>query len=71
MPRYIMDCYVGGLRPADATLRESVEIYAVSRSGAIDEALDRASRLKPIFFELRDPARRWDSVFYNSETGET
>ena len=71
MPLYVMDCYVGGVRPADAVLRESVEIVAPSRAAAIDEAHRRAAGLKPRFFELRDPARRWDTVYYNSETGET
>lgn len=70
MPLYIMDCYVGGLRPSEAVLRESVEIIAPSRTAAIDEAHRRAAGLTPRFFELRDPSRRWEAAYYNSETGE-
>lgn len=70
MPLYIMDCYVGGIRPADATLRESVEVFAPGHTAAVEEAHRLAATSKPRFFELRDPSRRWDAVFYNSETGE-
>ena len=70
MPLYVMDCYSGGLRPADAALRESVEIVAPSRTAAIEEAHLRAARIPHTFFELRDASRKIDNVFYNSETGE-
>jgi len=70
MPLYVMDCYAGGLRPADAVLRESVQIHAPSRSAAIEEAHRRAERIAHSFFELRDANRKLDAVFYNSQTGE-
>jgi hypothetical protein len=71
MPLYVMDCYSGGLHPADAVLRESVEIRAPSRTSAIDEAHLRAARIPHSYFELRDANRKIDNVFYNSQTGET
>jgi hypothetical protein len=70
MPLYVMDCYTGGLRPADAALRESVEILAPSRTAAIEEAHLRAERIPHTYFELRDAHRKIDNVFYNSQTGE-
>jgi hypothetical protein len=70
MPLYVMDCFTGGLRPADAVLRESVEILAPSRMAAIEEAHLRAQRIDHTYFELRDAHRKIDNVFYNSQTGE-
>lgn len=70
MPLYVMDCFTGGLRPADAVLRESVEILAPSRTAAIEEAHLRAERIEHTYFELRDAHRKIDNVFYNSQTGE-
>jgi hypothetical protein len=70
MPLYIMDCYSGGLHPADAVLRESLQINAPSRTSAIEEAHRRAERITHTFFELRDANRKLDNVFYNSQTGE-
>lgn len=71
MPIYVMDCYCGGSRPADAVLRESVEIAAPSRTVAIEEAHRLAERISHTFFELRDMSRRIDNVVYNSGSGET
>ena len=70
MPLYVMDCYSGGMRPADAVLRESVRINAPSQTSAIEEAHLLAARIQHSYFELRDTTRKIDNVFYNSQTGE-
>jgi hypothetical protein len=62
---YLMDCYYCPSRGASPELRESLRIYAPSRSRAIEDALYRARRLHPNYFELRDSSGD-DGAFYNS-----
>jgi hypothetical protein len=62
---YLMDCYYCPSRGASPELRESLKIYAPCRSRAIEDALYRARRLRPSYFELRDSSGD-DGAFYNS-----
>ena len=63
--QFLMDCYYSPSRGASPELRESIRIYAPTRSRAIEDALYRARRLHPSYFELRDPTGD-DGPFYNS-----
>jgi hypothetical protein len=62
---YLMDCYYCPSRGAPPELCESLKIYAASRSRAIEDALYRARRLRPTYFELRDSSGD-DGAFYTS-----
>jgi len=63
--QYLMDCYYRVSRGEPPELCESIRIYAPTRSRAIEDALYRAQRLHPTYFELRDPSED-DGPFYNS-----
>jgi hypothetical protein len=62
---FFMDCYYRLSRGAPPEVGESIRLYAPSRARAIEDALYRAQRLRPIHFELRDPSGD-DGPFYNS-----
>jgi len=63
---FLMDCYYLPSRGAPPELGESIRIYSPSRARAIEDALYRAQRLRPIHFELRDPSGDDNGPFYNS-----
>ena len=62
---FFMDCYYRSTRAAPPQLGESLRLYAASRACAIEAALDRAERLRPNYFEVRDPSGDV-GPFYNS-----
>jgi len=66
---FLMDCYYRSARAAPPQLGESIRLYAPSRARAIEAALDRAERLRPNYFELRDPSGD-DGPFFNSATDQ-
>lgn len=62
---FLMDCYYRPSRGASPELGESIRLYAPSRARVIEDALHKAERLRPNYFELRDPSKD-EGPFYNS-----